>query len=290
MTVAERREGGIAVERAAGALGAFVTGIDASRPLSREALHALKGALAEHLVVFLPEQLLSLDALERFTDELGGRAETPFVKPIDGRPFVIRVIKEKEDKINFANAWHTDLSYLPEPPAYTVLYANEVPSYGGDTLFANQHLAHETLSDGLRATLRGLRVVHSAGFAYGTGGALDRTKHLTSMAIEPSKDAFAEHTHPAVIAHPETGRAALYVNPVYSVRIEGWSKAESEALLTYLYRHAVNENFTCRLRWRPGTVAIWDNRATQHNALNDYPGQRREMFRTSVKGSPLKGA
>jgi taurine dioxygenase len=290
VTIAEpQAAAGVKVERAAGALGAFVTGLELRRPLGAM-LDALRKALAEHLVVFLPDQHISLDELERFTDELGGRAVTPFVKPIDSRPYVIRVIKEKEDKINFANAWHTDLSYLPEPPAYTVLYAHEVPAFGGDTLFANQYLAYETLSDGLRTTLRGLRVVHSAGFAYGTGGVLDRTKHLTSMAVAPSEEAFAEHTHPAVIVHPETGRAALYVNPVYSLRIEGWSKQESEPLLSYLYRHAVNENLTCRLRWAPGTIAIWDNRCTQHNALNDYPGQRREMFRTSVKGSAPKAA
>jgi taurine dioxygenase len=137
----------------------------------------------------------------------------------------------------------------------------------------------------LRETLRGLDAVHSAGMAYGAGGYLDSVKDKMSTPIAPSKDAFREHAHPAVIAHAETGRAALFVNPVYTTRIAGWSNAESNGLLQHLYRHAVNENFTWRLRWGEGTLAIWDNRCTQHFALNDYHGYRREMVRTSVKGS-----
>lgn len=274
------------VERAAGALGVYVTDIDLTRPLDAEEIAGLKGALDEHLVAFLPDQDLSLDDLERFTDELGGRDITPFVKPLEDRPYVIRVIKEPTDELNFANAWHTDLSYLPAPPAYTVLHAWDVPDAGGDTVWANQQLAFETLSTGLQDTLVGLRAVHSAGMAYGTGGYLDLTKDKSSMAIEPSKEAYAQQVHPAITRHPNTGRPALYVNSVYTIGFEGWAGGEAHALLGYLNRHAVNENFTCRLRWRPRTLAIWDNRCTQHNALNDYRGVRREMYRTSVKGAP----
>ncbi len=273
------------VERAAGALGAFVTGIDLRRPLGTEEVEELTRALDDHLVVFLPDQDLTLDDLERFTEELGGRDITPFVKPLDDRPYVIRVIKEEQDELNFANAWHTDLSYLPVPPAYTVLHAWDVPTAGGDTVWANQQLAFDTLSRGLQDTLIGLHAVHSAGMAYGTGGYLDMTKDRSSMAIEPSKEAYAQQTHPAVTRHPNTGRPALYVNSVYTTGFEGWAGGESHALLGYLNRHAVNENFTCRLHWRPRTLAIWDNRCTQHNALNDYRGVRREMYRTSVKGA-----
>jgi len=241
-------------------------------------------------VVTIPDQDLSLDALERLTDELGGRAVTPFVKPLPDRPYVIRVIKEKGDKLNFANAWHSDLSYLAEPPSYTILYASEVPDFGGDTLFQNQYLAYETLSDGLKTTLRGLNAVHSAGPAYGTGGYLERVKDKMSMEIEPSQEAYREHVHPAVIRHPESKRAALYLNPVYTSRFDGWTAVESQGLLQHIYRHATNENLTCRVRWAKGMVTIWDNRATQHNALNDYHGQRREMFRTSVAGSAPQAA
>jgi alpha-ketoglutarate-dependent taurine dioxygenase len=274
----------LAVHPVAGALGATVTGIDLAAVREPGELDAVRTALADHLVVFLPDQDLSLDDLERVTDLLGGRDTTPFVAPLADRPFVIRVIKEPDDQLNFANAWHSDLSYLAEPPAYTLLHAWEVPAFGGDTVWSNQYLAYEALSGGLKSTLAGLNAVHSAGMAYGTGGLLDKAKDLTSMAIVPSPEAYHEQVHPAVIAHPVTGRPALYVNPIYTTRFQGWTQSESQPLLDYLYRLAINENFTCRLRWDVHTLAIWDNRCTMHNALNDYSGVRREMFRTSVKG------
>jgi taurine dioxygenase len=278
------------VAPAAGSAGAFVTGLDLSSPLQDEDLAALRRALLDHLVVALPDQAISLDDLERLTDALGGRDVTPFVKPLPDRPFVIRILKEPDEKLNFANAWHTDLSYLPEPPSFTLLHCLEAPAVGGDTVWANQYMAFETLSQGLRETLLGLDAVHSAGMAYGTGGYLDGVKHLMSTPIEPSKDAYREQVHPAVAAHPETGRAALYLNPVYTTRIAGWTHQESQGLLQHVYRHAVNENFTWRLRWAKGMLAIWDNRCTQHFALNDYHGHRREMVRTSVKGSKPRRA
>ena len=274
----------LTIEPSAGALGARVTGLDLTTVTATDELEGLRQALADYLVVFLPEQDLSLDDLERVTDLLGGRDVTPFVDPLEDRPYVIRVIKEPTDVLNFANAWHSDLSYLPEPPAYTLLHAWDVPDYGGDTVWSNQYLAYDALSGGLRDTLDGLRCVHSAGMAYGTGGLLDQFKDFSSMAIAPSEDAYAEHVHPAVIVHPVTGRRALYVNPVYTTRFEGWTKEESHALLGHLNKLSINENFTCRLRWSKKTLAIWDNRCTMHNALNDYSGVRRDMYRTSVKG------
>ena len=277
--------GTIEVRQVGGALGAEVRGLDLRQAETKDDVAPLADALAQHLVVFLREQSIDLDGLERVTDLLGGRDVTPYVAPVEGRPYVIRVIKEPTDVINFANAWHTDLSYLPEPPAYTLLHAYEVPPFGGDTVWANQYAAFETLTAGLKKTLLGLNAVHSAGLAYGTGGLLDRAKELTSMAIEPSPDAYQEQVHPVVRRHPVTGRAALYVNPIYTNRFVGWSPDESKGLLDHLYRHATNENLTFRLQWEEGTIAIWDNRCTLHNALNDYSGVRREMFRTSVKGS-----
>ena len=273
------------VAPAGGSAGAFVTGVDLSKPLQAEDVAKLRRALLDHLVVALPDQNMSLDDLERLTDALGGRDVTPFVKPLPDRPHVIRILKEPADKLNFANAWHTDLSYLPEPPSFTLLYCLDAPPVGGDTIWANQYMAFETLSAGLQENLLGLRAVHSAGSAYGTGGYLDGVKHLMSTPIEPSKDAYREQIHPAVIAHPETGRPALYLNSVYTARIAGWTHQESQGLLQHIYRHAVNENFTWRLRWAKGTLAIWDNRSTQHFAMNDYRGYRREMVRTSVKGA-----
>jgi taurine dioxygenase len=286
MAVRER----LTVSPGGGSLGAYVTGADLSRTLEAEDVAGIRSALLDHGVVALPDQAMSLEDLERFTDQLGGRDITPFVKAVDGHPYVIRILKEPHEKLNFANAWHTDLSYLEAPPSFTVLYCLETPPAGGDTVWANQYMAFETLSAGLRESLLGLDAVHSAGPAYGTGGYLDGVKDKMSTRIEPSKDAYKEQTHPAVIEHPETKRAALYVNPVYTQRIAGWSQPESAGLLSHLYKHSVNENFTWRLKWAKGMLAIWDNRCTQHFALNDYHGHRREMVRTSVKGSMPKRA
>ncbi len=270
---------------ASGSLGAFIEEVDLTKSLDVEALAQLQKALADYLVVFVRNQPMTLDHLEQLTDQLGGRDTTPYVKPLDDRPYVIRVIKEAHDELNFANAWHSDLSYLPEPPSFTLLHAWDVPVAGGDTLWSNQYMAFEQLSVGLQQTLSGLNAVHSAGLAYGTGGYLEKVASKSSMAIEPSADAYRTEVHPIVTKHPVTGRPVLYLNPVYTQTIEGWNPVESSALLQHLYRLSVNENFTCRLHWEPQTLAIWDNRCTMHNALNDYKGVRREMFRTSVKGS-----
>jgi taurine dioxygenase len=280
----------IEIERLAGSCGAIVRGIDVTRQRSPDEVERILQLLDEHLVIALPGQTMDLDRLEAFTDELGGRDVTPYVTPLDGRPYVIRVIKEPSDELNFANAWHTDLSYLAAPPAYTVLHAHDVPAAGGDTMWANQYLAYDTLSDAMKAQIGDLRGVHSAGMAYGTGGYLEAVADRTSMAIEPSPDAYATETHPLVISHPRTGRPALYVNSVYTTAIEGLDAEESRSLLARLTAHATHPNLTCRLRWEPGMLTIWDNAATQHFAINDYPGARRELFRTSVRGSELRAA
>ncbi len=290
MSVAIQTRQKLEVTPAGGSLGAFVTGVDLATDLDAEQVAGVRAALVQHGVVALPDQALSLEDLERFTDQMGGRDITPYVKAIDGHPYVIRILKQPHEKLNFANAWHTDLSYLEAPPRFTILHCLETPPAGGDTVWANQYMAFENLSTGLRETLLGLDAVHSAGPAYGTGGYLDGVKDKMSTPIEPSPDAYIERTHPAVIEHPESGRAALYVNPVYTQRIAGWSPAESAGLLQHLFKFAVNENFTWRLKWAKGTVAIWDNRCTQHFALNDYHGHRREMVRTSVKGTVPKRA
>ncbi len=285
MTTVQQGPIGVEVERIAGACGAIVHGFDLSSPQTPESAEQLRGLLDEHLVVFLPDQRLDLDQLERVTDELGGRDLTPFVAPVRERPYVIKVVKEPGDELNFANAWHTDLSYLPAPPAYTVLHAWDVPAFGGDTMWANQYLAYESLPRELRERLLGLRATHSAGMAYGTGGYLEQVAGKSSMQILPSDEAYHVHTHPMVVRHPRTGRAALFVNPVYTTGIEGMEAAEAAPLLQRLYQHSVHPNLTCRVRWTPGMLTIWDNRSTQHFAINDYGGQRREMYRTSVRGS-----
>lgn len=276
----------LTVDRIAGALGAELRGIDLTQPLAPAEIAALRAAVIEHKVVFLRDQPYSIEHLERVTVELGGHGDTPFLEAIDGHPGVVRVVKEAaEGGFNFGGAWHSDWSFQPAPPAFTLLWSIEVPPHGGDTMWTNQELAFDTLSPGLQATLEGLDVVHSAGWAYSADGVLAKAATGRSMRINTTDDALAEHVHPAVPTHPDSGRKVLFVNPTYSLRFDGWSPADSAPLLAHLYTHSTRDAFTCRFRWTPNTLAIWDNRSTQHNALNDYRGHRRELHRTTVAGA-----
>ena len=276
----------ITVDRIAGALGAELHGLDITRPLGEQARGELRTAVLQHKVVFLRDQPYAIEYLERLTEELGGHGHTPFLESIPGHAGVVKVVKEADEGgFNFGGAWHSDWSFQPEPPAFTLLWSVEVPPHGGDTMWSNQELAFDTLSDGLKTTLMDLDVVHSAGWAYAADGFLARAATGRSMQINTSDEALTEHVHPAVPAHPETGRSAIFVNPTYSVRFAGWSAADSAPLLQHLYMHSTRDAFTCRFRWTPNTLAIWDNRSTQHNALNDYRGHRRELHRTTVAGT-----
>ena len=280
----------IAIQPTGAALGAFVTGLDLTRPLSTGDAQALHAAATAHKVVFLPDQDLTLDDLERVTDDLGGRTVTPFVTPLPDRPMVVKVLKEADAKISFGEAWHTDLSYLPEPPAFTCLWSHEIPPKGGDTMWSNQAAAYAALDDETRAELDGLYAFHSAGRPYGANGYYSTVTDQISMGIEPSAEADKEFRHPVVAKHPVTGEPILFVNQTYTIRIDGYDKDRSDRLLKRLFLHAVEERFRYRVQWRPHMLTIWDNRSTQHFAINDYHGHRREMFRTSVKGTPLLAA
>jgi taurine dioxygenase len=277
----------VQIDRIAGALGAELRGLDLTRPQTDDELGALRDALLANKVIFLRDQPYAIEHLERLTVQLGGHGNTPFLESIPDHPGVVKVVKEADEGgFNFGGAWHSDWSFQPAPPSFTLLWSVEVPPQGGDTMWSNQELAFQTLSDGLQDTLRGLRVVHSAGWAYAADGVLARSAQGRSMRINTSDDALAEHVHPAITVHPETGNEALFVNPTYSVRFDGWSAADSAPLLQHLYSHSTRDAFTCRFRWTANTLAIWDNRATQHNALNDYRGHRRELHRTTVGGAP----
>ncbi len=276
----------VTVDRIAGALGAELHGLDLTRELTQGELDLLREALLGHKVVFLRDQPYATEHLERLTVQLGGHGHTPFLESMEGHPGVVKVVREADEGgFNFGGQWHSDWSFQPEPPAFTLLWSVEVPPHGGDTMWCNQEMALDTLSDGLRVTLDELDAVHSAGWAYSANGVLARSAKGRSMQINTSDDALLEQVHPAVTVHPETGRSALFVNPTYTVRFAGWSAADSAPLLQHLYQHATRDAFTCRFRWTPNTLAIWDNRCTQHNALNDYQGHRRELHRTTVAGT-----
>jgi taurine dioxygenase len=268
------------IRRIAGALGAEIHGVALDRELDAETVAALRQALLDHLVIFFRDQMLSPERFLALARRFGEPIEYPFVRGIDGFPEIIQVAKLEHETVNFGGIWHSDTTYLETPPMGTMLVAREVPPVGGDTLFANQYLAYEALSDGMKKLLGGLCAVNSSAKASTTRTREDRIKSDPSRRA--NDDFIAEH--PVVRTHPETGRKALYVNVGHTVRFSGMTEEESAPLLDYLFRHHPRPEFTCRFSWRAGSLAFWDNRAAQHNPINDYHGYRRVMHRITLAG------
>jgi taurine dioxygenase len=269
-----------------GPQGAEVWGLDLARGVDENALAEVRAALAAYKVLAIRDQELTPEQHIALTGRLGGVLRLPFIAPLTGHPEIIAVLKEAEERdiATFGGTWHSDFTFLEAPPSYTLLHALEVPSDGGDTIWADMELAYATLSDGMKALLRDLRAIHS-GRPHGTRGPPAGQRVSTSVRMarnDPAAD--AEVAHPVVRRHPETGAPALFVNPVYVSRFEDMTEAESRPLLDILQAQATRAEMTCRLSWRPGTLAIWDNRCTQHLAVNDYDGQRRLLHRTTVAG------
>jgi taurine dioxygenase len=271
----------IEVEPVAGAVGAVVLGVDLSQPLEERTVAEIKQAFLAHHVLFFSDQDLSPESQMRVGRYFGELDTHPFVEGMESHPEVIEIITEPEDRLNFGGGWHSDVTFLDEPDLGSILYAIDVPPFGGDTLFANQHAAYEALSDTMKGLLDGLVAKHSAGPQYAEGGYSTLSKSMKTKSVEHADRVVH---HPLVRTHPETGKKALYVNPAFTVGIEGMRLDESTALLGFLFNHAVREPFTCRFRWAPGSVAMWDNRSVQHYALYDYRGHRRHMRRITVKG------
>ncbi len=263
-----------------GALGAEIAGVDLAR-VDDEIFAEIHRAFLDHLVLFFRDQALALDALVAFGARFGPIGRYPFLQGLPDAPDVIEVRKEPEEAVNFGGVWHSDTAYMARPPLGSVLYAVELPPIGGDTLFANMYLAYENLSDAMKAILEGRRAVNSA----------DKSDASTTRQ-DRIADGGKDHSgvqltsvHPVIRTHPETDRRALYVNRGHTVCFEGMSAEESGPILESLFDHQIRPEFTCRFVWQPGSVAVWDNRCTQHYALNDYPGHRRVMHRVTMEGN-----
>ena len=269
-----------------GAVGAEVRGVDLNS-LDSTTLAKLRTVFAQHSVLFLRHQQLTPDAHIAFAQHWGRININRFFTPVENYPQIAEVRKEPEQKFNIGGGWHTDHSYDQVPALGSLLYAKEVPAHGGDTLFASCAVAFDTLSEGIKDTLRSLRAVHSSRHVFGEAAPLpDDVTGLFANAEQATQDA----EHPVVIRHPLSGREILYVNPGFTTHFVGWSAQESAPLLQYLYGHIARPEHTCRFHWQPGSLAFWDNRATWHLAVNDYHGQRRLMHRITVEGEPLAAA
>jgi taurine dioxygenase len=264
----------------AGAIGAELHGIDLAADLSDDTIAAVRQALLDHLVIFFRGQDLPPARFLALARRFGAPIEYPFVAGIDGFPEIIAVTKLEHERVNFGGVWHSDTTYLAEPPMGTLLVAREVPPVGGDTLFANQYLAYEALSERMRAMLEELKGVSNSAKADVTRTREDRVK---SAGTSQAREALVAE-HPVVRTHPETGRKALYVNTAHTQRFAGMTEEESAGLLGFLFRHQSRPEFTCRFRWEVGSLAFWDNRCAQHNPINDYHGYRRVMHRITLAG------
>ena len=268
----------IAVQPIAGALGAEIEGVDMGRALDDEVVAEVRRAFLDHLVIFLRRQHVGPQQQLAFARRFGEPMEYPQLKGLPECPLVTPVIKLEHERNNFGGIWHSDTTYLETPPLGSMLLAKETPPTGGDTMFANQYLAYESLTDGLKKTLDGLVAVNSSAKAEVTKTREDR------MKAEGQVLKVLTGEHPIVRTHPETGRKALYTSVAHTACIKGWSEKESLPLLQYLWEHQVRPEFTCRFHWEPGSLAFWDNRCAMHFPINDYHGFRRVMHRITLRG------
>ena len=275
----------IQVEPISGALGAEIGGVDLAKPLEDELFREIHAAFLDHHVVFFRDQDLPPQAQLAFARRFGTPDVHPIVEGMEGLPEVVRVVKPAGESASFGVGWHSDNSFFETPSLGSILYGITIPPYGGDTLFASMERAYDALSASMKQLLSGLVAVHSASRAYDpqeTGEAKYRGEAAIRYRFSDAIHQTVEH--PVIRTHPETARKSLYVNQMFTQSIVGMTRAESDALLGFLYAHLSRPNFTCRFRWQPGSVAFWDNRCVQHYAMDDYQEFERVMNRVTVAG------
>lgn len=268
------------VDKAAGALGAYVSDVSLTdAAVSGDLFQEIRHALLEHQVLFFRDQALTPVEYQAFARCFGQVEAHPAYETVDGAPDV-QILESTPEKPSKIEVWHTDMTFRPAPPSITLLHGQVIPPYGGDTLWASIGAAYDGLSAPMRRFLDGLEAVHD--FRHGFQESLAEPGGPERLA-----GAIAQNppvTHPLVVTHPETGRRVLYVNALFTTHIVGLTRTESRVLLDFLYRHIVTEEYTVRLNWAKHTVAIWDNRATQHKPVNDFFPQHRKMHRVTIAG------
>lgn len=273
--------------------GAELFGVDLRQPLTAPVYVEIRQALSEWGVIFFREQDITPDQQLAFARRFGQVNADEYesnMPNVDGHPEIKEIVRKPEDPRNIGGFWHMDLSFLKHPNYASILYAKELPTHGGDTMFAHLGAAHDALSDGLRATLSLLSTVHIKSHAYGIDGKAAPGVSQERYAQMLKKFAGVEAIHPVIGRMPESQRRVLYLSPIYSDRFDGWTREESLPLMQHLVSVMIRPEHTCRFRWEEGSLAMWDNRAVLHHALDDYPGQRRAMHRITVDGPWLENA
>ncbi|MDA0787016.1 MAG: TauD/TfdA family dioxygenase [Proteobacteria bacterium] len=280
----------LSIQPTDGPVGAFVSGIDLADAPDPATAAALRTALGKHGVLFFRDQTLTPEAHIAFAQTLAPIVINRFFTPVDGYPNIAEVRKEADQKTNIGGAWHADHSYDQIPAMGSILVAKELPPEGGDTLFAGMYAAHDSLPADIRDRIAGLRALHSSRHVFGADADHRKDPDVdTGDRYHNARAATQDVWHPMVIRHPLSGRKSLYVNPDFTVQIDGLPQAESDALLALLFEHAKRPEHIYRFEWEPGSIALWDNRATWHMALNDYHGHRRLMHRITLAGVGLEG-
>lgn len=270
-------EGGLTIDPLTPAIGAEIGGVDLSRPLNSKTLDALYQALIDHLVVFFRDQDLTPEAHLALAENFGEIDRPHPVYPhVSETPNVV-LLESGPGRPPDTDVWHSDLTFYREPPFASILWAQEVPASGGDTLWASMYAAYDALPTEMKTLIEGLQAVHDFGDF--------RNDFLRDGGVEELNAAMArlgQAVHPIAPRHPVTGRRFLYVNQPFTRSIVGLGAADSDRLLHYLLDHLNRPEFQVRFRWRAGSLAMWDNRATQHYAVNDYYPARRAMHRVTV--------
>jgi taurine dioxygenase len=274
------------VQKIAGSLGAEVRGVDLSKDVSEEVLAEIRMALLDNLVIAIRDQTITPDQQLAFARRWGEIHLHPFMQGMEDYPEILKIVKRPTDKKNFGGSWHTDQMFSPSPAMGTMLYALEVPSAGGDTLFTNQYLAYESLSDEMKKIAGQLRTV-CVGDNFKAANGLSRKerydRQMSEMKVKDPGDVITTSVHPLVRTHPETGRKSIYIGG-HVQNFDGMTDEESQPLMDFFMKQSIRPEHTCRVRWETGTLTFWDNRCTQHFAINDYPAETRIMHRITVRG------
>lgn len=265
-----------------GGLGAEIFGADLT---DVACFDSIQQAFVDHAVIVIREQNISPDDHLHFARRFGDINVNRFFSALPSHPEIAVVFKDINQKEAVGEGWHTDHSYDQIPALGSILHAIEMPKVGGDTLFESMSMAFEALSPTMQSFLSDLSAWHSSRHVFGAETASSEAAKTRRLANQNA--ATQDALHPVVIKHPLSGKSCLYVNPVFTTRIQGLSEAESDGILQMLYTHIQQPEFQCRIRWKAGDVTMWDNRATWHKAINDYHGQRRLMHRVTVEGCAI---